>query len=400
MKDVLTSFGVMFVGLGAFLLFFLGLYALASLFRGKWKERAMILPFAGPGFFLVFAGLFVGTIRTIIVSFKDADGLKSVGLANYKEVFKDTGLRLTVVNSFVWVIVGTFLTVYVGLLIARFADGMKGEKAAKSLIFVPVAISLVGTGIIWKFIYDGGGTFKLGLLNQLTKSLSNRFVFLVFLALLLWFVAWLARLAIARFAKQTFVGWGPRLVTLCAGMVLGTGVWLLLGREGLSEGFGGNGDRIWLLERGLGSANPPGETWPGVNTFLLIIVFVWAQAGIATVILSSALKGVPQELLEAARIDGATNGEIFRRVSIPYIKGTIMTVITLTMLGALKGYGLIAAATGGRFGTSNMANEVFFKLFVQYNDGLGSALAVLLFVLCFPVLILNRIVQQRVAETQ
>jgi alpha-glucoside transport system permease protein len=338
--EVLTSFATMLIGLGAFLLFFLGLYALASLFRGKWKERAMILPFAGPGFFLVFAGLFVGTIRTIIVSFKDADGLKSVGFANYKEIFKDTGLRLTVVNSFVWVIVGTFLTVFVGLTIARFADGMRGEKVAKSLIFVPTAISLVGTGIIWKFIYDGGGTFKLGLLNQITQAAH------------------------------------------------------------LPENMGGNADRIWMLERGIGGLNPPGETWPGFNTFLLIIVFVWAQAGIATVILSSALKGVPQELLEAARIDGATNGEIFRRVSIPYIKGTIMTVITLTMLGALKGYGLIAAATGGRFGTSNMANEVFFKLFVQYNDGLGSALAVLLFVLCFPVLILNRIVQQRVAETQ
>jgi alpha-glucoside transport system permease protein len=340
MWDVLSSFGTMFIGLGAFLLFFLGLYAIASVFRGKWKERMMILPFAMPGFFLVFAGLFVGTIRTIIVSFKDENGIESVGLRNYKEVFTDTGLRLTVVNSFVWVILGTFLTVFVGLTIARFADGMKGEKIAKSLIFVPTAISLVGTGIIWKFIYDGGGTFKLGLLNQITKGLH------------------------------------------------------------LPASMGGNADRIWLLETGIGSIKPPGDSWPGFNTFLLIIVFVWAQAGIATVILSSAIKGVPQELLEAARIDGATSNQIFRRVSIPYIKGTIMTVTTLTMLGALKGYGLIAAATGGRFGTSNMANEVFFKLFVQYNDGLGSALAVLLFVLCFPVLILNRIVQQRVAETQ
>jgi alpha-glucoside transport system permease protein len=342
MWDVFVSLGIMVAGAAGFILIFVALYALGSLFTGKWKERVHILPFAGPAMFLVFAGLFVSTVRTIVASFLDDIGKESVGWDNYKEIFSDTELRLTVANSVVWVIVGTFLTVFIGLVIARFADGMKGEKLAKSLIFVPTAISLVGTGIIWKFVYDGP-PFQLGLLNQVTKG---------------------------------------------------------AGGIGLPASLGGKGDRLWLLERGYGVLKPPGGSWPGINTFLLIIVFMWAQAGIATVILSAAIKGVPQELLEAARIDGATNSQIFRKVSIPYIKGTIMTVTTLTMLGALKGFGLIAAATGGRFGTSNMANELFFKLFVQFRDGLGSALAVLLFVLCFPVLLLNRVVQKRVAETQ
>jgi alpha-glucoside transport system permease protein len=342
MGDLIKSIGVMLVGAAGFLAIFLLLYGAGSFFRGKWQEGARVVAFAGPALFLVFSGLVVSTIRTIVASMRDDTGKKFVRFDNFKEIFEDKELRLTVTNTFVWVIVGTLLTVAVGLTIARFADGMKGEKIAKSLIFVPTAISLVGAGIVWKFIYDGGDN-SLGVLNQATKG---------------------------------------------------------LGRLGLPPSLGGQGDQNWLINREYGVLKPPGGSWPGVNTFLLIIVFMWAQAGIATVILSAALKGVPQELVEAARIDGATNGEIFRRVSVPYIKGTIMTVITLTMLGALKGFGLIASLTGGRFGTSNVANEIYFKIFVQDRDSVGSALAVLLFLLCFPILLLNRSVQKRAAETQ
>ncbi len=400
MWDVFVSLGIMVAGAAGFILIFFALYALGSLFTGKWKERAHILPFAGPAMFLVFAGLFVSTIRTIVASFLDDVGQKSVGLGNYKEIFTDTELLLTVVNTIVWVIFGTFLTVLIGLVIARFADGMKGEKLAKSLIFVPTAISLVGTGIIWKFVYDGGGSFKLGLLNQITKGLSNRFAFLALLFVLASLVIAIVRSVIEAIVGSSQSGWLSRAATAGGGLVIALVVWLIFDGKGLPASLGGDGQRIWLLERGFGFLKPPRGWLPGSNTFLLIIVFMWAQAGIATVILSAAIKGVPQELLEAARIDGATNSQIFRKVSIPYIKGTIMTVTTLTMLGALKGFGLIASATGGRFGTSNMANELFFKLFVQFRDGLGSALAVLLFVLCFPVILLNRVVQKRVAETQ
>jgi alpha-glucoside transport system permease protein len=131
----------------------------------------------------------------------------------------------------------------------------------------------------------------------------------------------------------------------------------------------------------------------------LIVIFVWAQTGIATVVLSAAIKGVPQELVEAATVDGATRKEVFNKVTIPYIKGTIATVTSLVALASLKAFDTVAAATGGNFGTSTLANEFFNKKFTQGRDGAGAALAVLLFVLCFPIVVWNRRVQQQVEET-
>ncbi len=113
--------------------------------------------------FLVFAGLFVPAVRTIWVSFLDDHGKKWVGLDNYHEIFSGKDTRLTLFNTFTWVVVGTLFVVIVGLAVARFADGMRGEKVAKSLIFIPAAISLAGAGIIWKFVY-AGPPFEIGLL--------------------------------------------------------------------------------------------------------------------------------------------------------------------------------------------------------------------------------------------
>ena len=113
----------------------------------------------------MFAGLFVPAVRTIWVSFRDDSGESWVGLANYQEIFSGKGTRLILFNSFTWVVGGTLFVVIVGLAIARFADGMRGEKVAKSLIFIPAAISLAGAGIIWKFVY-AGPPFEVGLANQ------------------------------------------------------------------------------------------------------------------------------------------------------------------------------------------------------------------------------------------
>ena len=114
-------------------------------------------------------GLLIPAIRTIYLSLLDDNGKKFVGLNNYSDVFTTTGTRLTVFNSMTWVFVGTIVTVIVGLAVARFADGMRGEKAAKSAIFIPGAISLVGAGIIWKFVY-AGPPFEVGLLNSITEA--------------------------------------------------------------------------------------------------------------------------------------------------------------------------------------------------------------------------------------
>jgi alpha-glucoside transport system permease protein len=325
------------VAIGGLLALLGGLYWLTGKMPKKWQEGARSWVFLFPAMVAMIVGLLIPAIRTMYLSLLDDNGKSFVGFSNYSDVFSNRGTRLTVFNSMTWVFVGTTVTVVVGLAVARFADGMRGEKAAKSAIFIPGAISLVGAGIIWKFVYDGP-PFEVGMLNSITKSIP-----------------------------------------------------------GLPDSMGGNGDRIWLLERGFGGAEPPGSA-PGFNTFLLIIIFIWASAGFATVIFSAAIKGVPDELIEASKVDGATDRQAFYKVTLPYIRSTIVTVATTIVIGGLKAFDIVAATTGGRFGTSTIANEFYVTKFVQGRDGLGSALAVLIFVLVIPVVIMNRQAQRRAEE--
>lgn len=339
--DFLKNIAVIVGGVAAFAGIFLALFFVVEHLPRKLRDKLQALPFVLFAVIFAFGGLLVSAIGTVIASFHDdVNGKTWVGFENYQLMWTDAGIRLSIVNSFVWVFIGTAITVALGLTFARYADGMKGESLAKTLIFLPVAISLVGAGITWKFIYaERGFSFRAGLLNEFTKGLH---------------------------LPQSMGG----------------------GEEG----------RNWILERGIGALEPP--SWaPGFNTILLIIIFIWSQTGIATVVLSAAIKGVPQELQEAATVDGATRGEVFRKVTLPYIKGTIATVTSLVALASLKAFDIVAAATGGRFGTSTLANEFYQKKFTEIRDGAGAALAVLLFLLCFPIVVWNRRVQRHVEET-
>jgi alpha-glucoside transport system permease protein len=337
MWELLKAIIVVTLSLAA-LLGFLGLlYWLVSLLPRKWQESWRAWVFLLPAMVAMLIGLLIPAIRTFYLSLLDDNGNKWVGLDNYFDIFQTDGTRLTVINSVVWVTVGTLMTVIIGLTVARYADGVKGERAAKSAIFIPGAVSLVGAGLIWTFIY-AGPPFDNGLLNAVTGSIP-----------------------------------------------------------GLPNSMGGDGERLWYLERGFGPFSPP-DTAPGFNTFLLVVIFIWAQAGFAMVIFSAAIKGVPDSLIEAAKVDGATNRQVFYRVTLPYIRATIVTVVTLTMIAGLKAFDIVAATTGGRFGTSTIANEFYVTRFVQNRNGLGSALAVLIFVLVIPIVIMNRQAQKRAEE--
>ena len=353
----IKSIGLIGAGIAGFVALFLLVYSLVNILPRRIRERAQAVPFIFLALAFAVGGLFVSAVGTVIASFyDDVNGKKFVGFDNYRWIWSwgdssTNDSRLAVVNSFLWVFLGTLIVVTLGLLLARFADGMRGESIAKTLIFMPVAISLVGAGLTWKFIYaERGFSFNAGLLNELTKAAH----------------------------APKFVG-------------------------------GGDEGRNWILERGYltGTRGVAGAfqgfeppSWaPGFNTLLLIVIFVWAQTGIATVVLSAAIKGVPQELIEAATVDGATRSEVFRRVTIPYIKGTIATVTSLIALASLKAFDIVAGASGGRFGTTTLANEFFNKKFTEGRDGAGAALAVALFVLCFPIVVWNRRVQRRVEET-
>ena len=338
MSEIFDSLKVIVIGLGALGGALLVLYGL-TLKLPRWlRTRTQTALFLAPALITIFIGLLIPALKTIYSSLLDDRPVhkRFIGLKNFKEIFTSRDARLVVLNSLTWVVVGTIAVVIFAITIARFADGMRGESIAKSSMFIPTCISLAGAGIIWRFVY-ASPPIKVGLLSAITKSLH------------------------------------------------------------LPTSLGGDGNHLWLTERGLGALKPPAAA-PGFNTFLLIIIFIWAQAGIAVVILSASIKGVPEPLIEAARVDGATNRQVFYKVTLPYIRSTIITVATLTVIAGFKAFDIVAASTGGRAGTSTIANEWYVTFFLQDRDGFASAFAVVLFILVIPFVVINRRAQRRAEE--
>jgi alpha-glucoside transport system permease protein len=143
-------------------------------------------------------------------------------------------------------------------------------------------------------------------------------------------------------------------------------IWTFLGGEPVN----------WMLSKPL-------------NTFLLMVILVWTQMGFAMVILSAAIKAVPSDLTEAAALDGASGSALFRYITFPMVRTTIVVVLATQVVGALKLFDIVETMTGGNFGTNVLANEMFSRIFVQYDQGKGSAIAVLLFIFVTPILIFN-----------
>ncbi|MCR6688394.1 sugar ABC transporter permease [Cellulomonas sp.] len=126
-----------------------------------------------------------------------------------------------------------------------------------------------------------------------------------------------------------------------------------------------------------------------LNNFFLIAVMIWIQAGFAMTILSAAIKAIPAEITEAARLDGVSSLEMFRFVTVPSIRPTLIVVLTTIAIGCLKVFDIVRTMTAGQFGTSVVANEFYTQSFSAGNQGLGAALAVLLFVLVVPIIVYN-----------
>ena len=126
-----------------------------------------------------------------------------------------------------------------------------------------------------------------------------------------------------------------------------------------------------------------------LNTFLLIVVMIWIQAGFAMTVLSAAIKAIPDDIIEAARLDGVGPWGMFRFVTLPAIRPAVVVVLTTIGIGTLKVFDIVRTMTGGQFDTSVIANEFYSQSFRSDNQGLGSALAVLLFVLVIPIVAYN-----------
>ena len=283
------------------------------------RERWIALAFLFPAGVLLTIGLIVPAIRTFLLSFMGADSKNFVALDNYTWIFTEPETRKTLRNTVLWVLLAPTVATAIGLIYSVLVDRAKGEALAKSLIFMPMAVSFVGAGIIWKFIYEyrPAEEDQLGLLNQIV-------------------------------------------------------VW-----------FGGTPQQ-WLLQ----------EPW---NTLFLIVVLIWIQAGFAMVVLSAAIKAIPTEIVEAARLDGVTAWQMFWRVTVPSIRPAVIVVLVTITIGTLKVFDIVRAMTGGNFGTSVLAYDMFNWAFVFGDTGKGSALAVFLFLLVTPIVIyqIRNLRQQR-----
>jgi alpha-glucoside transport system permease protein len=319
--DLLKTIGTVLIGVGVFAVILGALYWVTTQLPKRFREGSQVAVFLGPVILLLMIGLIVPAIRTIVLSLHDdSRDEKFQWFANYTDIFGDSAMRTVLFNNLLWVVLVTILSAYFGLRIARFADGMRGENIAKALIFLPTAISFVGAGIIWKFIYAPriGRGDDIGLLNRVWTWLDP----------------------------------------------------ILPGKQD---------SQLWLL-----------KTDFKLNTLLLIVVMIWIQTGFATVVFSAAIKGVPESLREAARIDGATEQQVFRRVVIPYIRTTIITVFTTTVIAVLKVFDIVRAMTGGNFETNVIANEMYAKSFPENRPNYGAALAVILFIAVLPVVFVNQ----------
>ena len=294
-------------------------------------------------------------------------------------------LRGTIMNNLWWVFTVTVFSTGLGLAIAVLADRAKLESVAKSIIFMPMAISLVGASIIWRLVYVARDTSKsqTGLMNavwvELGRWSTGSGIPTVLGTVLVWVLVALGAASIGRsLTSRTYDKIPLR--------VLATIVLLWIAYRFTFDGIGGF------------RTNTAGETVPDTiffvqdqpfNNVWLMVILIWIQTGFAMVIMSAAIKAVPTELIEAAKVDGATESQVFWRVTLPQIRTTIGVVVTTLIVLVMKVYDIVKVVTNGNFGSQVLANDMFEEAFLFSNTGVGAALAAILFFSVLPVMVLN-----------
>ncbi|MCQ3938364.1 MAG: sugar ABC transporter permease [Chloroflexi bacterium] len=325
-REVITLVAIVW-GVGGVAILYWLFNSLVEKLPDTWRIRLLPFVFVGPAMAILAWYLAVPTLRTFWLSLFDRNGPPEglnvlqqinsdsfVWFDNYAAVFTEKLMLEAFRNNLMWIVFGSTFSVMFGLLIAALADRSSFEKFAKSLIFLPMAISFVGAGIIWNFIYEfrPADQTQIGLLNAIVQGLGGT----------------------------------PKAWTQ------------------------------WV------------DISPWNNLFLIVIV-IWLQAGFAMVLFSAALKGIPEELMEAGRIDGASELQIFFRIMVPYIRGTILSVWTTIVIFTLKIFDVVWVMTGGQFGTHVIATQFYRQSFTNRNSGFGSAIAIVLLIAVIPVMIYN-----------
>jgi len=299
-----------------------------------------------------------------------------------------TSLRGTVINNLWWVTTVTFASTAMGLAVAVLADKAKSEKLAKALIFMPLAISFVGASVIWRFMYVPRDPSELqrGTLNGLWVGLGHLSTGSGMPTIIVGVVVGLVVLALLVLAIRRLVA-GQATKAVVPGVLF-----LLVGW------FFARYIHLWGDGVGGFTFNAAGKFVPRpisfiqespFNNFWLMVILIWIETGFAMVILSAAIKAVPDELLEAARVDGGTPSQIFWRITLPQIATTIGVVVTTLVVLVMKVYDIVKVVTNGNFGTQVLANDMADQAFLKNNTGRGAALAMILFVSVLPVMFYN-----------
>ncbi|SDO46954.1 alpha-glucoside transport system permease protein [Nakamurella panacisegetis] len=274
----------------------------------------VVAGFLGPAVIALAGGLLYPAISTIIASFRKVNAAGDPagfnGLANYTHFFNSANIPIFY-NTIAWIVLVPLFATAFGLVYAMLVDRTRFEAAAKALIFLPTAISMVAAAIMWRYIYyqpSSQGNGQVGLLNA---------------------------------------------------------VW---------TAFGGSPTN-WLIK------------WP-VSTGAMIVVMIWIQAGLAMTLLSAAIKAVPDDIVEAAQIDGATGMRLFRSITIPTIRPTLVVVITTIAIGSLKTFDLVNVLGNG-ITKNDILASAFYSNNASNQPGLAGALAVMIFILVSPVIVFN-----------
>ena len=341
----------------------------------------------------IFAlGLYLGypVFETLRLSLTDrAQDDAFVGLANYQQMMAEPKFWEAIRNNMLWLIVVPAASTAFGLLVAQLTDRLFWGNIAKSLIFMPMAISFVGASVIFKLIYDArpAETAQIGVLNALWMSFDGG-AGSVFVLQILPTIILLGFAAILAFVTYVIVspvlerrGNISVLAYTLYGLVGLVAAWLILKSLGSVPA-------IWTTELKYGEP----QQWltvPFYNNFFLMVVLIWTQTGFAMVILSAALRGIPEETIEAAVIDVANPFQIFFKIKVPQIMGTILVVWTTTTLMVLKVFDVVFAMTNGQWETQVLANYMYDKLFRANDWGVGSASAMIIMLLVAPILIWN-----------
>ena len=278
----------------------------------RYENSIRSIIFIAPAFLVLFTFILFPVFETVRLSFYDKFGREFIGFDNYLWAIKDNEFRRSILNNLGWLLIVPTLSTFFGLVIANLTDRIWWGTIAKSIIFMPMAISFVGAGVIWKFIYDYRGVDdqQIGLLNAIVVSF----------------------------------GLEPQ-------------AWLTI--------------PIW-------------------NNLFLMAIMIWIQTGLALVIFSAALRGIPKETLEAARIDGASEFRIFWSIIIPFLEQTILVIWTIITILVLKVFDIIYAMTNGQWQTEVLANLMYDWMFRGGGDsGRGSVLAFCIMIGVIPILAWN-----------